>query len=120
MDTSAALDCFAALSQKTRLAVVRLLVSAGPDGLAASAIAERLGVPANTLSTHLKVLSHAGLVSFVRESRVLRYRAEVERLTALTGFILRDCCGGRPELCAALIDGFAADAVVGAGCDGCS
>jgi DNA-binding transcriptional ArsR family regulator len=94
-----ALACFGALSQKTRLAVVRLLVGAGPEGMAASAVAEALGVPPNTMSTHLKVLSHARLVSFSREGRVLRYSADLETLEALVVYLLEDCCGGQPELC---------------------
>lgn len=99
METDAALAAFAALSQATRLAVVRLLVGAGREGRLAGEIADGLGVRQNTLSAHLAVLSAAGLVRSVREGRGIRYTAEIDRLRALVTFLMEDCCGGRPELC---------------------
>ena len=103
MDQSDALEALAALSHETRLSAFRLLVTAGPDGLPARLIAERLGVLPNTLSTHLGILARAGLVTGRREGRMIRYAADFEGMRALMGFLMRDCCGGRPELCAPLI-----------------
>lgn len=103
MKQQQALDAFAALSQETRLAVFRLLVSAGPDGLASGEIGERLGVRQNTMSTNLGILLKAGLVSRVRNGRSVRYHANHEGISGLLGFLLEDCCGGQPELCQPLI-----------------
>jgi ArsR family transcriptional regulator, arsenate/arsenite/antimonite-responsive transcriptional repressor len=103
MDQSDALNALSALSHQTRLSVFRLLVTTGPDGMPASTIAERLGVLQNTLSTHLGLLSRAGLVTGTREGRVIRYAADFDGMRALMSFLLRDCCAGRPELCAPLI-----------------
>ncbi|WP_422371725.1 ArsR/SmtB family transcription factor [Hoeflea sp.] len=103
MKQQQALDAFAALSQETRLAVFRLLVSAGPEGLASGEIGERLNVRQNTMSTNLGILLKAGLVSRVREGRSVRYHANHEGISGLLGFLLEDCCGGRPDLCRPLI-----------------
>ncbi len=100
MDETGAIDALAALAQATRLATVRLLVGHEPDGLPAGAIARALGVPQNTMSAHLAILARAGLVVSERRSRLIVYRAAVGQLQALTLFLLMDCCGGRPELCA--------------------
>jgi ArsR family transcriptional regulator len=94
----------AALAQSTRLEVFRLLVKHEPGGLAAGDIARALAVPQNTMSAHLAVLSRAGLVSAERFSRSIIYRAELSQFRAVMLFMLRDCCGGRPEICAPLID----------------
>lgn len=102
MEDTDALLAFAALSQSTRLAVFRLLTEHEPDGLAAGEVARRLAVPQNTLSTHLAVLTRAGLISAERRSRSIIYRAGVERLGELIDFLTRDCCGGNPQVCAAL------------------
>ncbi|MEO3470629.1 metalloregulator ArsR/SmtB family transcription factor [Roseomonas sp. CAU 1739] len=99
MDANAATECFAALSQDTRLAVFRLLVAA-EGSIPAGEIAERLGVPHNTMSTHLAILARAGLIGAQREGRLVRYGADHDGIRALIGFILQDCCQGRPELCA--------------------
>ncbi len=72
--------------------------------LAAGDIAKALAVPQNTMSSHLSVLSRAGLVSAQRFSRSIVYRADLARLQAVVLFMLRDCCGGRPEICAPLIE----------------
>jgi len=101
MDKEASLACLAALSQPTRLDAFRLLARHEPQGLPAGALARELAVPANTLSAHLNILSHAGLVKGARHSRSIVYRADLARLDALTQFLLADCCGGRPELCGA-------------------
>lgn len=105
MDSNDALMAFAALSQSTRLEVFRLLLEHEPDGLAAGEVARRLAVPQNTLSSHLAVLTRAGLIGAERRSRSIIYRAEVERLGALVQFLTKDCCGGNPQVCAALTPG---------------
>lgn len=104
MEMNHALDAFAALSQEMRLAVFRLLVQAGVQGLAAGEIAEALGARQNTLSANLSVLLQAGLVRNRREGRSIRYFADMEGMRGLLGFLMEDCCGGRPEQCAPLLD----------------
>ncbi len=99
MESREAVPALGALAQETRLAIFRLLVEQGPDGLPAGKIAERLGVPAATMSFHLMQLSHAGLVVSRRESRLVIYAVNVERVNDLIRFLTEDCCGGRPELC---------------------
>ena len=81
-----------------------LLVKAGADGMPAGEIAARLGVPANTLSTHLRIVEQAGLVRSQREGRVIRYVADFTGMRDLLAFLMEDCCGGRPELCAPVIE----------------
>lgn len=100
MENTSAVAALGALAQETRLAVFRLLVGAGRDGLAAGEIAARLDVPAATLSFHLAQLSHAGLVTSVRRGRSILYAADFEAMNALVGFLTENCCGGRPQLCA--------------------
>ena len=100
MDKLSALAVFDALSQETRLDVLRLLIQAGRDGIPAGDIAERLGVKQNTMSANLKILSHADLVISTREGRVVRYAANYPAVQGLIRFLMEDCCGGRPELCA--------------------
>jgi len=100
MEKNLAITALAALAQESRLDVFRLLVQAGPAGLPAGQIAERLGVPANTLSFHLNQLRHAGLVTFRRESRSLIYAAEFGAMNALLEFLTENCCQGTPAGCA--------------------
>jgi len=95
MESRVAVAALAALAQDSRLQVYRLLVQAGPDGMAASDIAERLGVPANTLSFHLKTLSHAGLVQSRPVGRFIYYSTNYEQMNSLLGFLTENCCGGR-------------------------
>jgi len=95
MESKSAIEALAALAQDSRLQVYRLLVQAGPEGMAASAIAERFGIPANTLSFHLKTLSHADLVLTRQEGRFIYYSANYEQMNALLGFLTENCCGGR-------------------------
>lgn len=104
MEYEQAVLALAALAQPTRLEVFRLLVRHEPKGLAAGEIANSLAVPQNTMSSHLAVLSRAGLISAERFSRSIVYRAELARLRAVMLFLLRDCCDGRPEICAPLIE----------------
>ena len=98
-----ALTGFAALSQETRLAIVRLLVRAGPDGVAAGEVADKVGVSASNVSFHLKELERAGLIEARREARSIIYSANSDTLRDLIGFLMKDCCGGRPEICAPLL-----------------
>ena len=100
MKSSTAIAALGALAQETRLAIFRALVEAGPDGLSAGAIADKLGVPAPTLSFHLSQLAHAGLVSSTRHSRSIVYTADFEAMRALVGFLTENCCGGNPQQCA--------------------
>ena len=95
MESKTAVAALSALAQGSRLQVYRLLVQAGPEGLAASDIAERLGIPANTLSFHLKTLSHADLVRYRQEGRFIYYSTHYEQMNALLGFLTENCCGGR-------------------------
>lgn len=99
MEESDALAVFAALSQQTRLAVFRDLVQAGPDGLAAGQLADLVAVPASTLSSHLKLLEHAGLVTSRRLSRHIFYAARYDTARALIAFLMEDCCAGHPAIC---------------------
>jgi len=103
MDQKAALEAIAALSHETRLTAFRLLVNAGPEGLPAGTISERLDVLSNTLSTHLGLLVRSGLVRSSREGRSIRYTADFECMRGLMEFLVRDCCAGRPEICSPLV-----------------
>jgi len=95
MESTKAVESLGALAQDSRLQVYRLLVQAGPEGLAAGDIAERVGIPANTLSFHLKTLSHAGLVLSRQEGRFIYYSANYEQMNSLVVFLTENCCGGR-------------------------
>lgn len=103
MDASQALAAFAALAQDTRLQAFRLLVRHEPGGLPAGDIGRELGVPQNTMSTHLAVLARAGLVRARRRGRSMIYRAELDAVRALNLFLIKDCCGAHPELCRPLL-----------------
>jgi DNA-binding transcriptional ArsR family regulator len=100
MDTKHAVDALAALAQNSRLAVFRHLVQLAPDGACPGDIAQRLDIPANTLSFHLKALAHAGLVKAEPDGRFIRYRASLDRVRTLVEFLTENCCGGDPALCA--------------------
>lgn len=104
MDRLQALAALGALAQGTRLDVFRLLVEAGPDGLCAGEVATRLDVRQNTMSTNLAVLARAGLVGSAREGRSVRYVADMEGMRRLLGYLMQDCCGGRPEKCKPVLD----------------
>ena len=99
-----AVEALSALAHGHRLAVFRLLVRAGAEGVAAGEIARELGVLPNTLSTHLTTLGHAGLIRSRREGRSIIYSADYESMGALLGFLVDDCCAGRPEICMPLIE----------------
>jgi ArsR family transcriptional regulator, arsenate/arsenite/antimonite-responsive transcriptional repressor len=99
MESNAAASSLAALAQESRLAVFRLLVQNGPVGLTAGVIGEQLGLPAPTLSFHLKTLAQAGLVTAAQEGRFVRYRAEIAAVHALVAFLTENCCGGDLNRC---------------------
>jgi DNA-binding transcriptional ArsR family regulator len=96
MENKNAVTALAALAQESRLATFRLLVQAGPDGLAASRIADALGMPPSSLSFHLKELTHAGLIVPRQEGRFVIYAAQFDTMNALLGFLTENCCGGNP------------------------
>lgn len=104
MESEPVILALSALAQSTRLDVFRLLVKNEPDGLAAGDIAKTLAVPHNTMSSHLAILLRANLVSSERESRSIVYRANLSMLEAVVLYLMKDCCGGKPDLCASLIE----------------
>lgn len=95
MDTKVVVRALAALAQDSRLEVFRLLVQAGPEGLPAGEIADRLDIPASTLSFHVKALAHAGLVESRQEGRFIFYSADFSAMNGLLAFLGENCCGGR-------------------------
>ena len=94
-----ALAALAALGQPTRLEIFRVLMRREPNGAPAGAIAEAIGCPHNTLSTHLSILARSGLIRGARDGRSIIYRADVEIMRSLIAFLVNDCCDGHPELC---------------------
>lgn len=94
-----ALNAFGALSQETRLRMVRVLVQAGPDGMAAGAVGQAVDASSSSASFHLAHLERAGLIQSRRESRSIIYSANFEGLSGLVEFLMRDCCSGHPEIC---------------------
>jgi DNA-binding transcriptional ArsR family regulator len=109
METKNATDAFGALAHQQRLAVFRMLIRTGPDGLSAGEIAQRLETPPSSLSFHLSQLERSGLIRSRRESRHVIYAADIEGTRRLLSYLTEDCCEGRPELCGDL-----AGAIVGA------
>ncbi len=104
MEIKTAVTALAALAQETRLSIFRVLVEAGPEGLAAGRIGEALEVPAATLSFHLKELSRAGLVSARQEGRYIYYAADFPHMAALMTFLTRNCCKGMPQECLTVLE----------------
>ncbi|MFZ0269995.1 ArsR/SmtB family transcription factor [Caulobacter sp.] len=104
METKRAAASLSALGHEGRLAIFRLLVKAGPQGVAAGEIARRLDSLPNTLSANLSVLSHAGLIASRREGRSIVYTADYGAMSGLLGFLMEDCCNGDPAICAPLND----------------
>lgn len=102
MQLPTAVDALSALAHGSRLAVFRLLVRAGTEGMPAGEIAREIGVLPNTLSTHLTILGHAGLILSRRDGRSVIYSADYDGMGALLGFLIADCCAGRPEICGSL------------------
>lgn len=104
MELKTAIAGLSALAHEGRLATFRMLVQAGPTGIAAGDIARRLGTPANSLSVSLKILDHAGLVSARRDGRSIIYSARYEQMTELLGYLTQDCCDGAPSICGPLAE----------------
>ena len=102
METTQAVAALSALAHEGRLTIFRELVQAGREGLPAGEIARRVGIAPNTLSASLTILSHAGLATSRREGRSIIYSAEYDQMSALLGYLVKDCCSGRPEVCAPL------------------
>lgn len=100
MDGKAAVSALSALAQASRLSVFQTLVELGPEGACPGELAQRLDIPPNTLSFHLKTLSHADLVTREQHGRFIRYRANFEQMQGLVDFLTRNCCGGDPSKCA--------------------
>jgi ArsR family transcriptional regulator len=103
MESIDAIAALAALAQPTRLETFRLLVRREPEGAPAGELARLAAVPQNTMSAHLAVLSRCGLASGERCGRSIIYRADLARFRALLTYLLKDCCDGRPDVCAPLI-----------------
>jgi DNA-binding transcriptional ArsR family regulator len=100
MEQTDAVAALAALAQDNRLGIFRLLVQAGPEGLAAGAIADKLGLAPNTLTFHFDRLRAAGLVTVRRDGRSMIYAARFETMNALVAYLTDNCCGGAAEQCA--------------------
>ena len=107
MDEEQALRAFGALSDGTRLRVVRTLVVAGPEGMAAGTVAQDVGASPSRMSFHLSALAEAGLVSSRREAKSIIYSADYDALSAIIQFLMRDCCGGRVEICQPAVEAMA-------------
>lgn len=99
-----AITIMSALAQPTRLAVFSLLARAGDEGMTAGELAEKTGTPANTMSSHLTILSQAGLATSRRAGRNIFYRAVPDAIRQLTVFLIKDCCDGCAEVCGRLQD----------------
>jgi ArsR family transcriptional regulator len=95
METKQAIDALAALAQETRLGIFRLLVEAGPEGMTAGRIGEKLGLPPATLSFHLAGLARAGVARSRNDGRFVIYSADFQTMNELVGYLTENCCGGR-------------------------
>jgi ArsR family transcriptional regulator, arsenate/arsenite/antimonite-responsive transcriptional repressor len=104
MKITVAVTALAALAQETRLSIFRLLVEAGPEGIAAGRIAETLEVPGATLSFHLKELARAGLVSSRQEKQFIYYAVDFGRMAELMTFLTENCCKGMPQACLSVVE----------------
>lgn len=103
MEQNTAIEAFAALAQSSRMAIFRLLVRAGPDGLQVGEISRRLDIVTSTLSGHLSILRRAGLLVATRHQREIHYSAHLKAVNDLVGFLLADCCEGRQENCSEIM-----------------
>ena len=99
MNADQVVKALAALAQPTRLAIYRILVEAGKDGLAAGQVAEKLQAPPASLSFHFKTLNHAGLVESTQAGRFIYYAANFDVMNGLVGYLTENCCGGNSEAC---------------------
>ena len=104
MEIKAAVTALAALAQETRLSIYRLLVEAGPEGVSAGRIGERLEVPAATLSFHLKELARAALISSRQERQFIYYAVDFERMAELMTYLTQNCCQGMPQACLTVVE----------------
>jgi ArsR family transcriptional regulator, arsenate/arsenite/antimonite-responsive transcriptional repressor len=95
METTQAIQALSALAQESRLSIFRLLVQAGPDGLAAGSIGEKLDLPPATLSFHLAGLTRAGLAQSRQDGRFVIYSANFDCMNTLVGYLTENCCGGQ-------------------------
>lgn len=102
MEKDDAIRALSALAHAGRLDVFRLLVQAGPDGMAAGEIARATGSPLSSLSANLTILVNAGLIASRRDGRSIIYRAAYEQMTGLLSFLMEDCCAGKAEICGPL------------------
>ncbi|MDB5440327.1 MAG: transcriptional regulator, ArsR family [Caulobacteraceae bacterium] len=102
MEPQPVVPALSALAHEGRLGVFRLLVQAGPDGMAAGEIARAMDSLPNSMSANLAILSHAGLIEAQRAGRSILYRARYDRIGEVIAYLVEDCCGGRPEVCAPL------------------
>ncbi|HFD16770.1 MAG TPA: ArsR family transcriptional regulator [Rhodospirillales bacterium] len=103
MDENRAIEAFGALAQPSRMAIFRLLVRAGPEGLQVGEIARRLNIVPSTLSGHLAVLRRAGLLRATRHRREIHYAADLAAVNDLVSFLLADCCDGKVENCSEIL-----------------
>lgn len=103
MKKTQALNALAALGQETRLDIFRRLIREFPNAMPAGDLARTLAVPQSTLSAHLTILSHAGLIASNRQGRTIRYSADADGVRDLLGFLINDCCRGQPQICAQLV-----------------
>jgi ArsR family transcriptional regulator len=103
MDAKLGTDCFSALGHPRRLEVLRLLIKCAPEGLKAGDIALKFGQPPSTMSSHLRVLTEAGLISSERKGREIYFAPSIERIRGLVLYLVADCCGGQAEQCEPLL-----------------
>jgi ArsR family transcriptional regulator len=103
MELIKAVAALGALAQESRLSIFRLLIEQGEEGMAAGDIAQHIGSPSNTLSSHLGILSRSGLTQSRRAGRSIIYSVHLEGVQRLLAYLMQDCCGGRPELCGPLL-----------------
>ena len=104
MEINIAISALSALAQETRLDTFRRLMRCLPKGIAAGDLADQVGVPANTMSTHLAILTRAGLVQSDRQGRTVYYSADLDGIRNLLQFLVKDCCRGKTEACNKLLD----------------
>lgn len=113
IDQNLAVQALAALAQDTRMTAFRRLVAAYPSAIGAGDIARGCKVPQNTMSTHLAILTRAGLLRVERDGRQMNYRADLDGFRAVVMYLTKDCCGGRDDLCASLIADIASEQLTG-------
>lgn len=112
IDQNVAVQALAALAQETRMTAFRRLVAAYPDSIGAGDIARGCKVPQNTMSTHLAILTRAGLLRVERNGRQMNYQADLDGFSAVVMYLAKDCCDGRGDLCASLIAGLSSDHII--------